>query len=273
MSPALRLASFNILEGLQPIAQDPRDRRHMDRERADAALTVVAELRPDILVLNEALFCREHDGRRVEYARLFGFPYEAAALYDQAWGNAILSRWPIAESVEMQAPDHARGGLVAIVEAPAGRLAVGTYHPHPNREPADKAADFVRLVAGVAGPLIVAGDFNCISPEDPFDRPAMIAAFRRFSADAEATVDRFIASGVRVFEVLGGFGLRDAVPPAGRRYSMPTDLIALDKSSAIRIDHVLANDGIEVVGGEVVHSAASNRASDHHPVLLEFRIR
>ncbi len=41
----------------------------------------------------------------------------------------------------------------------------------------------------------------------------------------------------------------------------------------MRIDHILANDAIEIVGGEVVQNAASNRASDHHPVLVEFRIR
>jgi endonuclease/exonuclease/phosphatase family metal-dependent hydrolase len=41
----------------------------------------------------------------------------------------------------------------------------------------------------------------------------------------------------------------------------------------MRIDHILANDALEIVGGEVVHSAASNRASDHHPVLVEFHLR
>jgi endonuclease/exonuclease/phosphatase (EEP) superfamily protein YafD len=41
----------------------------------------------------------------------------------------------------------------------------------------------------------------------------------------------------------------------------------------MRIDHVLANDAIEVIAGEVVQSADSNRASDHHPVMVEFRIR
>jgi hypothetical protein len=35
----------------------------------------------------------------------------------------------------------------------------------------------------------------------------------------------------------------------GRHDFIPTDLISLDKSSGIRIDHILANDGIEVVTG------------------------
>jgi endonuclease/exonuclease/phosphatase family metal-dependent hydrolase len=76
-----------------------------------------------------------------------------------------------------------------------------------------------------------------------------------------------------VFGALGKHGLKDAIPLAGRRYSIPTDLISLDKSSGMRIDHILANEGIEVVAGEVVHSTATNLASDHHPVVLEFLIR
>jgi hypothetical protein len=83
-----------------------------------------------------------------------------------------------------------------------------------------------------------------------FDRSAMIAAFRRFSRDPESAVDQFIESGREVFGALSKFGLKDAIPPAGRRYSIPTDLSSLDKSSGMRIDHILANNGIDVVAGE-----------------------
>ncbi len=267
---ALRLVSYNILEGLRPMAPAADESRQLDRQRAEAARAVVADLRPDILVLNEALFCRQYVGRAVDYARLFDFPYQAAALYDEAWGNAILSRHPIAKSHEMQF--HQRGGLVAEIATPAGGLTVASYHPHPRRYPEDKASDFVRLVAGLVGPLIVCGDLNGINPEDPIDRPRLIEAFRGISSEPEATVDRFIDSGRQVFGALGELGLRDAIPPPGRRYSIPTDLINPDKRSGMRIDHVLSNDAIEVAAGEVVHSSASNRASDHHPVLLEFRV-
>ena len=270
MSPTLRLLSFNILEGFRSIAPGASERRHIDRDRADAAQSIVRDLRPDILVLNEALFCRQYRGRMVDYARLFGFPYQAAALYDDAWGNAILSHHPIAKSHEMRT--HDRGGLAAVIASPIGEFTVASYHPHPHRDAADKASDFVSLVASLHGPLIVCGDLNCINPEDTIDRPHLIEAFRRFSNDAEAVLNRFIESGKEVFGALGELGLKDAIPQAGRRYSIPTDLISLDKSSGIRIDHILANGAIEVMSGEIVHSPASNRASDHHPVLAEFRV-
>ena len=271
MPTSLRLVLFNILEGFRPQRGVDGERRNLDRQRAEAAKQVVADLGPDILVLNEALFCRTHAGRTIDYAELFGFAYEAAALYDGAWGNAILSRHAIARSQELRI--YNRGGLTAVIDTPAGQLTVASYHPHPHRQPENKALDFTQLVAGLTGPLIVCGDLNCISPEDNVDRDRLIEAFRGFSSRAEWAVDQFIDSGKLVFASLGMLGLRDAIPLAGRRYSIPTDLINLDKRSGIRIDHILANDGIEVVAGEVVHSPASNAASDHHPVMVEFRIR
>ncbi len=270
MSTSMRLVSFNILEGLRPLSSSDSERRRRDRQRADAARMVVGDLAPDILVLNEALFCRSHAGRRIDYAGIFAFPYEAAALYDGAWGNVILSRHPIVKFHEMRI--YNRGGLTAVVDTLAGQLTVASYHPHPHRYPENKALDFIQLVAGIEGPLIVCGDLNCISPEDDIDRDQLIAAFRSFSDDAERAVNRFIESGKLVFASLGQLGLRDAIQQAGRRYSIPTDLINSDKSSGMRIDHILVNDAIEVVGGEVVHSPASNRASDHHPVAVDFRI-
>jgi endonuclease/exonuclease/phosphatase family metal-dependent hydrolase len=266
-----RLVSFNILEGLRPVSGGDKERRQLDRQRADAARTVVSELAPDILGLNEALFCSSFAGTRIDYAGIFGFPHAAAALYDGAWGNAILSRYPIAGSQEMHI--YNRGGLCAQIDAPDGQVTVASYHPHPHRSPENKALDFSRLLAGLSGPLVVCGDLNCINPEDSVDRDRLIEAFRSFSNDAERAVSQFIDSGKLVFAGLRERGLRDAIPLAGRRYSIPTDLINRDKSSGIRIDHILVDDAIEVISGEVVHSPSSNRASDHHPVSVDFCIR
>src|SRR4051794_23541023 len=156
MTEPLRIVSFNILEGFRPVTPEATERRHIDRERADAALALIGELAPDLLVLNEALFCRQHAGRMVDYGELFGFPYQAAALYDGAWGNAILSRYPIAKSEEMRI--YNRSGLAALVNGPVngsgdGRFTVASYHPHPHRYPDNKALDFARMIGGITGPL------------------------------------------------------------------------------------------------------------------------
>ena len=271
MTSSIRLVSYNILEGLRPISPVGTDRRLIDRDRAAAVTEVIAELDPEIMVLNEALFCRLYAGKTIDYGSLFDFPHQAAALYDEAWGNAVLSRYPISKSQEMRI--YNRGGLVATIDTPLGRVTVASYHPHPGRYPQNKANDFTRLVADLIGPAIVCGDLNCISPEDNIDRSQLIEAFESFSANAELAVDRFIQSGKSVFDALGKNGFSDAIPPAGRRYTMPTDLINRDKSSAMRIDHILANDAIDVVSGEIIHSTRTNHASDHHPVMLDFQVR
>ena len=154
----LRLVSFNILEGLRPLARSASEGRLIDRDRRDAARAVVADLDPDILVLNEALFCREFAGKAVDYGEVFHFPYQTAALYDDAWGNAILSRFPITKAEEMRI--YNRGGLLAMIETTDGPVTVASYHPHPQRQPENKAIDFGRLVAGLTGPVIICGDFN-----------------------------------------------------------------------------------------------------------------
>ena len=266
----LRLACYNILEGLQPSPRTEGDTRALDQARVEAARTVVAELASDILVLNEALYCQPHEGRYTDFAALFGFPHQASALYDGAWGNAILSRYPVFNPREMRI--YNRGGLIADIETPLGLLTVATYHPHPWRAAAHKADDFVRLIADISGPAVVCGDFNAICPEDALDRPAMLSAFRRFSPEPEETLERFIRSGEQVFDALGRLGFADAVPLAGRRFSIPTDLISTMKDSGMRIDHVVVSSDIRVIAGGVLQSAASNRASDHHPVWIEFEV-
>ncbi|MEJ0069602.1 MAG: endonuclease/exonuclease/phosphatase family protein [Pseudomonadota bacterium] len=207
----------------------------------------------------------------VDYGELFDFPYQAAALYDGAWGNAILSRFPIAKSEEMHiynrsGPDRAdRPGPTAASRSPPiirirplSRQQGARFRAHADRR--DR-------------PLILCGDLNCINPDDKIDRSRLVTSFRAFTSNAEIAVDRLIESGRMVFGALGELGLRDAIPPAGRRYSIRPTWPNADKGSGVRIDHILVNAAIEVAAGEVVHSPASNLASDHHPVMIEFRLR
>jgi len=271
----LRLVSYNLLEGLRPVDTRTRprrepERRALDRDRARAALEVVRRLDPDVLVLNEALFCRAHDGREVDYGGLFGFPHQACALYDGAWGNAILSRRPIVDQREMRI--HNRGGLAAELDVGDGRLTVASYHPHPGRWPGNRTLDFVRLLADLEGPRILAGDLNCINPADQPDRASLVAAFERFSDEPAEAVDRFIDAGAMVFAALERQGLRDAMPARSRRYTIPTDLLDVDKRSGMRIDHVLVSEEIEIVDAEVVHGEPADRASDHYPVRIDFTL-
>lgn len=271
MTERLRLLTYNIMEGLRPIAPSDDERRRIDRDRLTAAQSLVAELAPDILVLNEALFCRLFEGAAIDYAKLFGFPHQVSELYDREWGNAILSRFPLQSLGEMRI--YNRGGLRARIDTRTGPVCLASYHPHPGRRPENKALDFVSLIEGLDGPCIVCGDFNAISPEDPIDKPTMLEGFKRFSPEPEAALDRFIDSGHAVFSVLGARGLRDAIPPDGRRHTMPTDLLSSEKDGAMRLDHIFVSPEFDILASEIIHSPLTHKISDHHPVIADLRLR
>jgi endonuclease/exonuclease/phosphatase family metal-dependent hydrolase len=265
-----RLLTYNILEGFRPLGADEAERRSIDRARLAAAQQLFAELDPDIVVLNEALYCDAYDGITIDYGALTGYPHVASALYDREWGNAILSRSPILGAEETRI--YNRGGLRARIALPEGTVTIASYHPHPGREPRHKAADFAALIDGIEGPLVLCGDFNSISPEDTVDTERLLKGFRRFSPEPEAALARFLESGHAVFSLLSARGLRDAIPPEGRRYSMPTDLRSPDKDGAMRLDHIFVSREIVMRHGEVLHHALSEVASDHHPVIADLAL-
>ncbi len=265
-----RLLTYNILEGFRPLGADETERRSIDRTRLAAAQQIFAELHPDIVVLNEALYCDAFEGVTIDYGALLGYPHVASALYDREWGNAVLSRFPVLASEETRL--YNRGGLRARIALPEGEVTIASYHPHPGRAPRHKAADFAALLDGVDGALVLCGDFNSVSPEDAVDEARLLEGFRRFSPEPEAALARFLASGRAVFPLLARRGLRDAIPAAGRRYSVPTDLRSPDKDAAMRLDHIFVSREITVLHGEVLHHALSELASDHHPVIADLAL-
>jgi endonuclease/exonuclease/phosphatase family metal-dependent hydrolase len=265
----MKIMSWNLQEGaLLPSTVTggvPGD----DLSRLSAAQALVDAHAPDVLVINEALWCMPHDGHVVDYARRFGFPHAHAALYDGHWGNVILSRLPFVSRGWFNI--HNRGGLLAHIDLPQGPIVVATYHPHPSRWPHHKAEDFLQ-VAGQCPPgagLVLCGDFNAISPEDHPDHRALTAAFSRFSKRPGPDSARFIDSGQSIFPMLSAAGLRDAFLPGRRSHTMPTRLISTNEDGRMRIDHAWVNDHVLVQSAQVCHDPLADQASDHYPLVLE----
>lgn len=268
--------TWNILEGLM---SKEGDERNDDSRRRTAAVSLVKELNPDVLVLNEALNCREHLGHRRDYAAIFGYEHQSSALYDEEWGNAILSRHPIIDEFTMLIHPNGsrqnRGALAVRVESEKETLWVATFHPHPRRRAFKRAGDVDSFLEHLDGPVVLTGDMNAVSPEDIVDHQALISGFERFSPPGEAprSVGRFLEAGRILFkEVLPRFGMTDALPMESRKHTIPTRLISQDLSSAIRIDHLLANGKIKVKSARVVHDARADLASDHYPIIADISI-
>ena len=264
--------TWNLLEGCHVPQAAPDSPGTMDPVRLAAAQSLITQVAPDVLVLNEALWCRPVDGRHVDYAHLFGFEHQYGDIYDGAWGNVIISNRPLTSHRRFRI--HNRGGLVVQLEHEGHPLMIATYHPHPSRYPAHKTADYTRLLHELPDhALAVCGDFNAISPEDQPDEVALTQAFARFTATPATDVARFTNGGRAVFQALSAMGLRDAVEPDARQHTMPTKLVSVDGASGMRLDHIWINARLSATKAHVVTGDLADVASDHYPVVADLWIR
>ncbi len=265
MTSTLSAMTWNLLEG-GCSRLNGRTQAISDEGRLQAAQALMAKLQPDVLILNEALWCQDFEGQARDYAQLLGFEHSVAHLYDKQWGNAILSRFPIARSHGFRI--YNRGGIVATLDTGNGLVQAGTYHPHPSRYPQNKAADFEELVAlfDPSLPGFVAGDFNAISPADHPDVSRLAKGFEQFSKRPREDCLRFVEGGQAIFPVLERHGWQDAVKQPWVA-TIPTRLLPENTDSAMRIDHLWHNSGFQSLDAGTLVDPLADQASDHYPVI------
>lgn len=144
----------------------------------------IDRLDPDLIGFQEALVGQDLDqvetllaGRdyHIEFVRASPFWREDS---DLSFGNAIASRWPIAQCHELKLPDRGdgetRAALTAQIDAPFGRVSFTTTHLNWKLHQSDtRCRQVVALVDHVLRlrpregfPPIVAGDFNAEPDSD-----------------------------------------------------------------------------------------------------------
>jgi endonuclease/exonuclease/phosphatase family metal-dependent hydrolase len=273
----LRVVTWNIRAAIGPGEPfPPAWWRHVRRDRLERIAAILADLEPDVITLQEvSILTPDGDvldqpaelarrlGREVRYAATHVFPLvepeTGRAIGMAGWGNAILTRTPLAggfavglpratddDVVEPAGADHPLAGVRYGDAEPGHReprtlvggtldgIAVATAHlTYIGREQRGRQADAVRLALdALAGPAILTGDFNA-----PLSA-AELAPFR------DGLVDTFAAVGL-------------AADDPRRASCGPWP-----------IDHVLVR-GLEVASCRVVTEAGA--ASAHWPVLAELR--
>lgn len=274
-----RVMGWNFLEGgLSPA--DGHGRRTPLVERRAAAQVLVARLSPNVLVINEALGCTPGTDPYTDYAQLFGYPYGVAMRYDEAWGNAIVSRHPVIEVRQgllysFGAPNN-RGWLAARIQTPDGPVWVGTYHPHPCRSPKLRRLDVAHLLDLMTEPAVFVGDLNAVSLDPGIDESALRATFARLQTPDRASYSAslFYHSGRLLFHPEDGLfpqrGWRSALDDP--RPTIPTALVRQPGDRGLHIDHILMSPGVEAYRGWVEHAPEADEASDHYPVVADLKL-
>lgn len=234
---SLRVMTFNIHHG------EGIDGR-LDLERI---ARVITEARADLVGLQEVDRGVERTGRRdlpAELARLTGLAvrFESNLPHQGGeYGNAVLSRFPVKASRNTRfrapRPGEQRGFQEIAVEVGGRELLFINTHLdfRPGDEERLASVDELRLAVSAAGskPVIVAGDFNAIPGSAPMLRMAEF--------------------------------LRDAWPVVGNG---PGFTIPVRKPTR-RIDYIWHTPGaLTPVSALVI----STEASDHLPVVVEFRL-
>jgi endonuclease/exonuclease/phosphatase (EEP) superfamily protein YafD len=203
-------------------------------ERHEAFRAWLATRPADFLVIQEvtAAWAAELESQA-------DYPYRYIAPREDAYGLAVLSRWPLESVVPVDLAGDGLPSLAGVVDAGGQRVRFLGLHTHWPIMPAMAAArdealtKAAQLARAADLPVVLLGDLN-LTPDSP--------AFGR---------------------LLGQGGLQDTMHGRGWR---PTWLAGF-WPLALRIDHVLVSSGLCVEHAEV----GPPIGSDHRPVTVRLR--
>jgi endonuclease/exonuclease/phosphatase family metal-dependent hydrolase len=197
-SGRLTIAAYNLNHGLGMNPSSWKRFKKPPREELASRLAGLAvllrESTPDLVVLNEVDFAsyRTHHQNQAAYlAEHAGFPFwveqtnvdAAVFFWRHRYGNALLSRYPLADPQLVRLPGHSRWeslgfgkkeGLLCTVfpapETPMNVFAVHLDHRlETTRLKAVRVMDQIRQASSL--PLVLAGDFNSTPARYPLATP------------------------------------------------------------------------------------------------------
>ena len=237
----IRLLSYNIHKGI-----GGRDRRY----DLDRVVEVIAHERPDLICLQEVACGIPRAGRESQQERLAEVFGGYSGIYQSNhqfrvghYGNLVLSRWPVERSHDVclkYLNRKKRGAQLVVVETPLGGVHVINWHLGLHETTRQWQASYLlehrHFRESSHLPTVVVGDFNDwrnTLAHGPFAR----------------------------------HGFRQVTTPLRRFRSFPAYLAmgALDKGFCCT--------RVEVERAHVVRTKLAREASDHLPLVIDFRLR
>jgi exodeoxyribonuclease III len=237
-----------------------------DSTRLDAVLRVVAGLAPDVLALQELRgFDRPRVATRIA-AALGMRAFLARSWFGQPVGVFVRAGLPVLTSGPVRRPFHHAACRVE-VGTDHGPLTVVSAHLNPHW-PGPRRREAGRVAAAVRGRslALVCGDLNGLDPwTDHTDRVRRLAPPHRVRhLRWDGSVD------TRAVATLDRAGLVDLYPGSGRAETVPTGLGGAE-FSGMRLDYLFGTPAVaaRLRSYRVVEGGEVDKASDHHPVLVE----
>ena len=253
---------------------------------------VIAATGADIIGLNEVYYPRvmagavrpalealaAHLGMHFVFGPCLRWPAQDTMPAD-AYGNALLSRWPIIASAahhltpkaedqqQLLAQKEQRGLLEGRILLPSNNT-LTVYATHLDHT--DEAARLLQLrvarqwlVRDRSRPHLVIGDFNAITPWDFAERPADYESLANHEKGKNLTAEGQGPSVVTQMEKAGYVDLYQRFGEPGAQTFLPAS------DTAIRIDYIFASQALAALAQActIWQEPAGAEASDHRPVL------
>lgn len=258
----------------------------------DAVAQVIAATNADIVGLNEVFYPRiiagtDEDplvaalealaaqlGMHYVFGPCLRWPAQDNMPAD-AYGNALLSRWPILASAAHHltpVPNREQRGLLeARIALPTGRTFTA-YVTHLDYKTEDARLIQLRAlrtwtVRDRNRPHVLMGDFNAISSWDFAERDDALAEMARTPKGEKLLNPE--GGGPKVIAQLEKAGYVDAYARVG---TPGASSFLGEEHPAVRIDYIFLSEALApaLTAAQIWQEAPGTEASDHRPVLAEF---
>ncbi|MBN1585984.1 MAG: endonuclease/exonuclease/phosphatase family protein [Candidatus Omnitrophica bacterium] len=264
--------TFNVLE--YNIYLGGEQRIEVEEDRTKLLRKVMRRVSPDLLVLLECNGWEKNNCALFrDYERALGMKGHLAAGGDFSTALMVSGRVKVL-SFDFDPKPYWHLVMDACLETEGlGEFQVLACHLHPF-SPAERAREMELILSRVrpGTEALILGDFNAIGPTDA-----------KLPADIPQTFrERFVTGGVidtRVFSLLDAQGYVDLYRkwhPKEPGYTIPTALMRnpLFEGTRLRLDYIFAGPQLarRLQDIQVLESEETQRASDHFPLLAEFRL-
>jgi endonuclease/exonuclease/phosphatase family metal-dependent hydrolase len=251
--------SYNIYRGFH-------DNHHqLNNNRLEAAQRIVSNYQPDILCLNEALYCFENQfTQKMDYAKQFKYKYSFAAEYKSFKGlegigaNCLLSKYPL---IAKRVPLGIKSAIRSEISIDDKILNLDLVHLSFSLTPTTNLKHIRKLLNSINEPYILAGDFNAISPKDQYNKKELVQEYYHFSANPDKDVE--ILTKCQLITKVLSFGLEDSC--IGFETTAPTSIKGRNVKGS-RIDYIFKKE-LKQIDFITIKNDDANIASDHYPIM------
>jgi len=239
-------------------------------ERVPLIAKIVRDAKPDILGLLETVGWQNNN--LTGFSKTVGLPHAFFSKANTKYDMALLGMHAPREVINIQEGFWHTVVRVVYSIAPIGDLAI--FLAHLNPKDVDARFQEVQRIIALARPyrhVILMGDFNSLSPHDPYDHIALLRLLRERGIEKFGR-DRLQFDCINFVESLGFIDVMRAlkkqfistVPTPSNQDPM--------HAVPLRLDYMFISQGLTpfLKDAVVLRTPLTDSASDHYPLVVDF---